>query len=526
MNARIQQANLGIIGVTVIGFVLAATLGVMIASGDYLPLLYIVCLFGFVFYIVYLQKFTWHIALSLCYLGFYYRPLGFEFGPLELSCALGALLGVIMVWQKLPRERVGVLESKSFNLLRLTLLVWIAYVALHIIYNISDPYRPADFLLKNAIKSYFAPFAPLVMLWYFSGNPAGIRARQNSLRVIAILLLLGLIVNIAITAYGIFFRPIAIDPDADVSYVGTFTIPVINCRDNLFALRVLGPSAVLIGTVMLCLKQGGRAGSSAVPLFLLFLGSIGASLSGGRAAIVTSIAFVSAVLVLTKRYIGLCGLFLVAAMFVLGVNLASDWINRDAPIAVSRPLQWIMVIKNKDAVRSIESSSDWRQGLFSMAITEWQSASRIFWFGRATYGFDVNDLVARRIAGGFESLKETSLRRGATHNLITDLLIAFGLVGCVLYYCVMFSVIRFLWIVYKFTDVPPLARSLSLVCLIASAEYVIYASVGGGFYPIELVWLLIIMIASLYQHRTRNLSDKGVAGPTDHLARHDPYLVR
>jgi O-antigen ligase len=239
---------------------------------------------------------------------------------------------------------------------------------------------------------------------------------------------------------------------------------------------------------------------------MLAVGLVGSLLSSGRAAVIIALLLVLATLLLRKQIGAFLIILILSASFVLFVNFFSDLINHKAPVAISRPLQWVMVVnKNKEAEASIESSSRWRQELFKMAIAEWRSNPRIFWFGRATYAYGVDDYLTMRISGGFEGGMESSLRRGATHNLLTDLLVTYGLIGCILYYCPVIAIILFLWAVYRSADIPPVVKPLSLLCLMASLEYVVYASVGGGFYPTEQAWLLIVLLAVLYRYRPAEL---------------------
>jgi O-antigen ligase len=205
-------------------------------------------------------------------------------------------------------------------------------------------------------------------------------------------------------------------------------------------------------------------------------------------------------LLLRKQILASAFIVIVAGFLVLVANLSSSWVSREAPIAIARPLQWVMLSKNKEAEASIEGSSRWRQELFKIAIAEWRSNPRIFWFGRATYAFGIDDYISNRVSGGFEAGVQSSLRRGATHNLLTDLLVTYGLIGCTLYYCLVLAIILFLWAVYRSADISPVVKPLSLLCLMASLEYVVSASVGGGFYPTEQIWLLIVLLAVLYRY--------------------------
>ena len=114
---------------------------------------------------------------------------------------------------------------------------------------------------------------------------------------------------------------------------------------------------------------------------------------------------------------------------------------------------------------SINSSTLWRQELFDRAIEEWKSDPLIFWFGRGTYKFTEVDKVALQIDDWNASI-DTSLRRGATHNLLTDLLVSYGVTGLLIYLVVSLAMIRVCWRMFKHPAVPEDARDLALICTI------------------------------------------------------------
>jgi O-antigen ligase len=497
-NAHIERINWPIVGVMTAGLLFAAFVAFSIGSGGYLTLVCLAAFLGFVAYIVSLRNYTWQIALLICYLGLFFWPLGFRVGPTELTSGLAVLLAIATGWQRRPAERVGILKHRSFTILRGLLLLWIVYVAVHMWYNIRNPLIASEFTVKNALKTYFEALVPMALVWYFSGNPTGIRIKGNIMRTIAMLLLAGVFFNIAVTCYGILTHHNVADPDTQ--YSPAFLIHGINAFENPFMLRVLGPMAVLFGTVALCLPLDSTGVSRKLSVFLLLVGLLGSLLSSGRAAVTIAVLLVLATLLIRKKIGALLIILILSGLFALFVNVFSDWINRRLPVALIRPLQWVMVSKNKEAEASIESSSHWREELFKMAIAEWQSNPRIFWFGRATYAYGVSDFVAIHIEGGYEAMKESSLRRGSTHNLLTDLLVTYGLIGCTLYYCLVLAIILFLSAVYRSADVRTVVKALSLLCLMASLESVAYASIGGGFYPTEQVWLLIVLLSVLYKY--------------------------
>lgn len=497
--------------VIVLALLVAVFFGLQIGSNELNLLLLTSGALALLAHVLYFSRFTWQIALLFCYLGLSYRPWGFQFSGAHLSYALGALLAGITFWQKRPAERTGILEHRIFGLLRLCLMVWLAYVAIHMFYNIKAPYRPADFALKNALKSYAGALGPPALLWYFSAKPTAIRTHGNLVRVVAILMLAGLVFNIAFAVYALAFNPYLLGAqDGGSEEVVHYLIPVINAAPGPYILRYLGPSAVLLGAIGLSLGPRKAGISRLLSTALVLFGFLGAGLSAGRAALITAVLYVGIMLVLRKQIPALLMMWIVSGFFVIAVNLFSDWINREAPLAVTRPLQLIMVERQTAAFRTIESSSRWRGELFRLALTEWRSDPRIFWFGRATYGFGVSDFVAQQLQGVYEAKKVSALRRGTTHNLLTDLLVAYGLVGCILYYALLIAIIRLFWVIHRTRDLPAGVMALSLMGLIYSATYVILASVAGGLVSVEVIWILIVVVAALYQHRPAKMAEERV----------------
>ena len=479
-------ANLFLIGATVLGLLLAIVLGAILGESQFTPLLLICLGIGGVLFAVSLYRYVWQMALFLLFFGFSYRPTSFGFGSLELGCALGVAVISLFVWQKRNSDRPAVLDDFSLPFLQRVLFAWLLYVALHAVYNIASPFRPTEFALNNSIKSYFAVSAPLLLFFYFSRTPAGLVVRKDFFWTISKLCLFGLFINIGVRFYEL--------------AIGRYLyIPLIGATSGLYALRTLGPLAMTIGSVGLTAQAGHKTPVRFATYWTLLLGGgLGAAFSGGRYALLIGFASVCGVLVLRRKVVALFVVLVIGIIGAAVANLSSDWINTKADPIVQRSLQWVLLHKKAETISNIENSTDWRRELFHRAIDEWQSDPRIFWTGRATYGFGVADETAILIAGGYEALIRTALRRGVTHNLISDLLVTYGVIGCVLYLLVFCSIIRFLWKAHRSRRLSSPAANLALVSFVASGVHLVYSIIGGNYYPPELVWFLVILLASVY----------------------------
>ncbi len=479
--------NFALIVVASLGLLMAVLLGTLIGSNDPLPFLFVLGAGAVLLFVLKLNRYVWQTSLLLSFLAFGYRPFGFSFGALELSCALALALVLSVFWQNRSLERPKILQTQAFSMMQFALLLWLIYVGVHMFANITNPFRPGDFVLSNAIKSYVFVSGPLAVLFYFSLFPNGIFVPGGFFRTILRLCLIGLVVNLCTLSVQLIFGT-------------TLYIPVVNLIANGNALRTLGPLAMLLGTVALT-GPDRRKNSSFAWLacwFLIVGGTAGAILSGGRSEVVFGFGIICAILFFRRRFGLLAAVGSVGILTLFILQFAAPWINTKASPNIQRSLQWVLVEKGSKPLESIESSTDWRIELARRALNEWRSEARLFWFGRATFGYGTADEVAMDVSGGWEATLETSLRRGATHNLTTDLLVAYGLVGCVLYFFVYFSIVRFLWVTRTRGGLSVGGRDLVLACLVLAIFNFFFQLVGAGGYVAEIPWLIIVLIGSFY----------------------------
>ena len=365
-------------------------------------------------------------------------------------------------------------------------MFWLLYVALHFAFNVNVPYAPSEFALNNAVKSYFVVSAPLVMLLLFIKSPVSLIVRRDFFWTTALLCLFALSCNVAIRLYELSGH--------------LFYIPHLNALADLYILRTLGPLAVTTGLVGLT-SPGGTRSLTRIAVFsaLVVGGVVGSVISGGRASVTIAFLSICAVFVIKRQIVAV---FVVAVIGIIGAaiaNLSADYINNRANLYVQRSLQWVLIHKKGEAIVSIESSTDWRRELITRALDEWRSDSRIFWTGRATYGFGVADEQAIFVAGGWEAVMQSALRRGVTHNLISDLLVTYGLIGMILYFVLLLAIARFLWSLYRHRSALSTAASnLVLVTMISSASWFVSSVLGGNYYPTELIWFIVILMGGFH----------------------------
>jgi O-Antigen ligase len=478
----------------------ALTVGTAIGSSN-IPLAIVILLGGgLTGYLLIFHHFTWQLAVLLCFLDFYLEPLGFRFGALELSCLLGFALFVVQIWQKRVDTVHPFFRTSAFRFFRLALFLWLFYAIARFVWNYVQPFNPAEYALSNAFKSEFLVTAIIVLMWLFSFRPRDIAVKRGFSTILAFLLLIGLYVNIAIRLYGItqgiFENPGTNDIDSAVF------IPFLNLTESPYSLRFAGPTAVLYGLTFLTSPRIRRPIAWRIRLLyygLILGGFFGAAISGGRASPLFALGFCFLILLVRRKFVAMVLLGILAFIGFGLLNIFSQKIASDPDLAlVQRSLYWAMMDQAQWASTSIDSSTRWRQELFYRAIDEWKSDSLIFWFGRGTYKYTDEDRDAIEM-NGFEGAMDASLRRGATHNLVSDLLIMYGVVGLILYFVVCIALIRISIRVATDRKLPEDVTDLGVISAIAAVFTVGYGIIAGEFIRHYEGWLVVIFLARIAQ---------------------------
>jgi O-antigen ligase len=472
---------------TGVGLVFAATVGILIGTGDFRTIGFIGALLFAVLFVLHLYRYFWQMSLFLILFNFIYRPFGFAFGGLELSVAAGTAVLAMFVWRKRVTPKSDIPAAQSLALVEFIVAAWLLYSVLHFAHTLRDPFSPADFSLGNVAKTYFGYSAPLFLFLCFSRAPGAVDTGPHFFTTISRICLVALLINCALRLYQI------------RSGTEFLYIPWIEAIDNRYTLRTVGPLAALLGAVGLTRHRWGEHSVGARAMFCVLIvgGVAGSVVSGGRASLVMSICFIAATLFLRRKFFLLFIALILAASGIGFANLFASEINTGAHPMVQRSLQWVLLEKGNEASHSIESSSRWRAELADRAFDEWRSHPRIFWFGRATYSYTSDDETAIFMLGGYEAIMQSALRRGATHNLITDLLITFGLIGCVIYLLMYFAIILYLWQLHRSRNLNEEAGNLGLVSFVAVMVTLLSGLVAGSSLAPELAWFIIILTVAV-----------------------------
>jgi len=185
-------------------------------------------------------------------------------------------------------------------------------------------------------------------------------------------------------------------------------------------------------------------------------------------------------LLVRKKIAAVAVIFLFFIFLIVGARVAYETDRDYVPYGLQRSLAMIPGMDMPEAKSDIDNSSEWRWLLATRAFDEWKSNGRKFLIGRGVHAFTERDMMVIKLQGYFGSM-DVSLRRGATHNIVTDLLITVGLLGTIFY---VFVFIGFIVSIVKILKLAKQSKNIThdalFACLLFSVSLIPFYILGGG----------------------------------------------
>jgi hypothetical protein len=219
--------------------------------------------------------------------------------------------------------------------------------------------------------------------------------------------------------------------------------------------------------------------------------------SGGRASVLLALLYIGVISLINRRMLLMAGATCLASLIVVIANLFSGFINKDLPVYVARPLQYVMIEKG-EAMDSIEHSSSYRQELYMASLEEWMSDPRITMLGRSVY-VPLEYTELKSVVGDMESFVMVNLNSGTCHALLPSALVQYGALGAMLYYLVYFMLIRFFWRAYQLSKTEVYSQDLRMVAFLMSISTgigMIVATIGGAWFGGFQV-VMVVLVKSM-----------------------------
>ena len=470
--------------VIAISLIVSLYLGSKVAEGNYFNLGLSSAVVLGAFYALVINKYWIFISLAIASFAVRIQPMGPALDAEHLAVLLAGGFILSNFWKKVTPAPSEKIVSQAFGWFDKAFLIFTLYLLVHGYVTYYYPSPEIVVALGNLTKQYFSFWFPFAIVWTTTRFIRFIPAIKKPHTWIGILFLLGITFNIVLRTYSTFLLGLG-ERDlvtGEIISASALYIPVLNLTDNIYALRGLSPLVALFGIAMLTSRNKilTAGGQKFLWLLLLLLGTVGSLLSMGRATMAITALLVILCLLIRKHIAAVAVIFLLFVFLIVGARIAYETDKDYVPFGLQRSLAMIPGMDMSEAKGDIDASSNWRWLLATQALDEWKSNSRKFLIGRGVHAFTERDIMVGKLQGYFGAM-DVALRRGTTHNIVTDLLITIGVVGAILYaivfICLITSIIK---IVKIAKDSKNITYDSLFVCLLFSVSMIPFYILGGG----------------------------------------------
>lgn len=109
-----------------------------------------------------------------------------------------------------------------------------------------------------------------------------------------------------------------------------------------------------------------------------------------------------------------------------------------------------------------------------------------------------------------EFVWEMGVKRVATHNMFTDLLVGYGAIGALIYYSLLLALVILTTHICFSLSTHSVHMDLAIVTAGLLWIQITIANMAGSFMYIRTIFIVIILICALYQHQNPALQKQQV----------------
>ena len=459
-------------------------IGARVAEGNYFNLGLCAALVVGAFYALLINKYWIFISLAIASFGFRIQPIGPALDPEHLAVLLAGGFILSNFWKKVNRAPNEKSISKAFQLFNRAFIVFTLYLLVHAYFTYYYPSPEIVVAFGNLAKQYFYFWSAFAVVWTTVAFIRFLPPIKQPHTWIGIFFLFGITFNVILRTYSTFVLGVGEKDLVTGEFVGASAlfIPVLNLTDNIYALRGLSPLVALFGITMLTSqnKSMNKGSQKILWVLLLALGVVGSMLSMGRATMIITAFLVLLCLVIRKHIAAVALIFLLFMFLIVGARIAYETDRDYVPFGLQRSLAMIPGMDMPEAKGDIDSSSDYRWTLAMLTFTEWSSNGRKFFIGRGVHAVTERDYQVFKYGDEYSKMN-FAVRRGVTHNIVTDLLITVGLVGTILYILVFIGfIVSMIKILKMAKNSLNITYDTLFVCLLFCVSMIPPYILGGG----------------------------------------------
>lgn len=494
-----------------LGIFLSFLAGNWISEENFTNLAGVFLLAAFVIYAVNFSKYWVVISMLPMFLMFDINPIGFSIGPKEIILFIIIIFVATHMWIKGFFSQSN--RSSSFSLFTIIFSINLFYLGIHTYYNLGNPFMNELLSWKNILKDIISINIGFIIIYTVVNTTNHSLIPKNLYLPAAYLILLGTIVNLAIRAYGAIvlghFGQIHDTVDEN-SGASVLYIPILNLTDNEYALRGLSVICFLFGLMMKLSKSAIVKSDwrKILSFIMMFVGFIASVFSGGRSVVFMMVFLGVVFLWVRKKIFPVLLILFMGFCLLIGAKVLYEISPESVPLQIQRSMAIIPFMHMADAEASIDSSSDWRFELFRRSLLDWEQSWRTLVFGRSVYAFTEDDKTMIE-SGTQEGEWIVNVRRGTTHNVLTDLLVPYGIVGLVFYLLCYLTFLNSFWKLRRQYIHTPEMNDYTLLCILLIVPAFLSSFIGGGYLSPENALLTSVAIA--YSNKYLNSGDVNTA---------------
>ena len=308
--------------VTILALCISVYLGTLVGSQDFSLVAAVFLAFAGIAYFIFASQYWIWFALIWTLLGFLIRPIGPTLHAVHIALALCAAFLIAYAWRRHPAKRDEEALQRYFGPFKLSLAVYLCYMAFNAILTMYFPHDPLPVRWGNLAKQNVDMWGGFVLIAIALKYPLFCRIPKHLANWMLVVFISALIVNTIIRAYATivfgYVQHSDLASPAATQIGSVIRIPVINLIDSEYILRAIAPLGALIATTFIYTRSSDVACVAPRSLsWLLLLCSIAAAFfAGGRATLLLTFLMPCTLLLFLKRYVSL---LLIAGCAVLSV---------------------------------------------------------------------------------------------------------------------------------------------------------------------------------------------------------------
>lgn len=485
MNTQISPVQIVLPFAMLVGLAIAGFLGLNIANENYTRMAFMGMGALVVAWSMFGRKVWWLPIFFFLFLGGHFYP-GFKIYVHELAVLV--CLAPLILTLAMKRETF---KSRGFPIPSFVILLFL-YLCIHFLVCVVDNKVEGIGGLGSVTRRYmdaiwpFLIFIPFLMV----GN-------TKYVRWALLLVSIATVIRFSIGMYT----------SLQGSESGLFFIPGINfIPAGGFATNDLRFSGSMLCSVAICYFSLTKSFVFRFLLSLVILmGVWGTVLGGGRITIVLLLGLFGFVFLIYRRYGAMLLFAAFLAIFVGFVNSSPESLHSFPDMARRTASAFLIDRDMADDTAETRISDEWHFRLIEEGYKSWTTNLFTVLFGRGTRPFEERAWMEGK---NFEGMVEMATVTSRFESGLWTVLCTFGLVGFILYLCLLIQIINFCWGILMRDKIATPVHAFMFLAVFQSITWIVLCWISGSFPSTQILFGVVAMVAAHDMKRKQMLDEE------------------